>query len=199
MRGRRAGALGDAGTFSFYPSKNLGAAGDGGIVTTDDDALADAIRALRDHGQRHKLYDHERVGTNSRMDEIQAAVLRVKLPLVAAWTRQRRAVAARYDLAFQGTPFLTQRVEEGARSAYHLYTVRSERRDAVRAALEERGISTGIYYPVPLHRQSCFAPYAPDACPVADRLAKEVLSLPCFPGLTSEEQDAVIEAVRRLG
>jgi dTDP-4-amino-4,6-dideoxygalactose transaminase len=117
---------------------------------------------------------------------------------VGAWTRERRAVAARYDLAFQGTSLLPQQVEEGARSAYHLYTVRTTRRDEIRAALKDRGIATGIYYPLPLHRQSCFASFEPDACPVADRLAEEVLSLPCFPGLTRDEQDAVIEAVREL-
>jgi dTDP-4-amino-4,6-dideoxygalactose transaminase len=196
--GRRAGSLADAGTFSFYPSKNVGAAGDGGIVTTDDEALADLIACLRDHGQRRKLYDHERVGTNSRMDEIQAAVLRTKLPLVDAWTRERRAIAARYDLAFAGTPVRSQRVLPGAQSAYHLYTVRVEDRDRVREHLRGRGVDTGIYYPVPLHRQSCFQAYAPAPCPVSDALAAEVLSLPCYPGLTRDEQEQVIDAVREV-
>jgi len=194
--GRRVGSLADAGTFSFYPSKNLGAAGDGGIVTTDDAAIAQVVAALRDHGQNRKLYDHSRVGTNSRMDEIQAAVLRVKLPRIAAWTQARRAIAARYDLAFQGTPIKPQRVPPGGESAYHLYTVRVPERDRVRKALDERGVSTGVYYPLPLHRQTCFARYEPQPCPVADMLASEVLSLPCFPGMTREEQDAVITAVR---
>ena len=193
---RRAGALCDAATFSFYPSKNLGAAGDGGIVTTDDEQLAVRISALRDHGQHRKLYDHDMVGTNSRMDEIQASVLRHKLPCIDAWTQGRRAIAARYDLAFQGTTLEPQRVLPGCESAYHLYTVRVPNRDAVRQALKERGIATGVYYPLPLHRQSCFAKYEPDDCPVADRLAGEVLSLPCFPGLTRAEQDLVIETVR---
>lgn len=196
IEGRRVGALGDAGTFSFYPSKNLGAAGDGGIVTTDDAALAQAVAALRDHGQTRKLYDHEFVGTNSRMDEIQAAVLRTKLPRIAEWTRARRAIAARYDLAFQGTPVRTQKVRPRAESAYHLYTVSVPDRDAVRKTLDDRGVATGVYYPLPLHRQTCFARYEPDACPVADALAGDVLSLPCFPGLTGPEQDHVIEAVR---
>jgi dTDP-4-amino-4,6-dideoxygalactose transaminase len=195
--GRMAGALADAGAFSFYPSKNLGAAGDGGIVTTDDEDLAATVACLRDHGQTKKLYDHARVGTNSRMDEIQAAVLRGKLPAALRWSGQRRAIAQRYDQAFAGTGVKTQRVLPGAQSAWHLYTVRVADRDRVRALLAEQGIQTGVYYPEPLHRQTCFATHDPDPCPVAERLAGEVLSLPCFPGLTRPEQDRVVEAVRR--
>jgi dTDP-4-amino-4,6-dideoxygalactose transaminase len=193
--GAKTGALGDSSAFSIYPSKNLGAAGDGGIVGTDDVALADLVACLRDHGQTKKLYDHRRVGTNARMDEIQAAVLRAKLPHVAAWTRARRAIAARYDAAFAGTRVRPQRVLPGAASAVHLYTVRVPRRDDVRAHLTARGIDTGVYYPIPLHRQTCFAPYEPAECPVSDALSAEVLSLPCFPGLTAAEQERVIGAV----
>jgi len=193
---RRTGSLADAGTFSFYPSKNLGAAGDGGIVTTDDPDLAHKVAALRDHGQNRKMYDHDLVGTNSRMDEIQAAVLRQKLPRIADWTQARRAIAARYDLAFQGTSCRPQRVLPDCESAYHLYTMGVDDRDVVRERLTARGVATGVYYPLPLHRQTCFQPYEPAPCPVADRLCREVLSLPCFPGLTRGEQDAVIEAVR---
>jgi dTDP-4-amino-4,6-dideoxygalactose transaminase len=142
------------------------------------------------------MYDHDLIGTNSRMDEIQAAVLRQKLPRIADWTQARRAIAARYDLAFSGTACRPQRVLPGCESAYHLYTMGVDDRDAVRRTLEARGVATGVYYPLPLHRQSCFAPYEPAPCPVADRLALEVLSLPCFPGLTREEQDVVIEAVQ---
>jgi dTDP-3-amino-3,4,6-trideoxy-alpha-D-glucose transaminase len=197
--GRRAGGLGHAGTFSFYPSKNLGAAGDGGAVTTDDDHLADVVAALRDHGQTRKLYDHARVGTNSRMDEMQAAVLRIKLPLLEGWTRRRRAIAARYDLAFQGTDLRPQAVVRGTESVYHLYTVRSPERDALKEHLARAGIATGIYYPMPLHRQQCFSKHPAASCPVADALAREVLSLPCFPGLEPSEQDRVIQAVRAFG
>jgi dTDP-4-amino-4,6-dideoxygalactose transaminase len=195
-KGLRVGSIGNAGTFSFYPSKNLGAAGDGGIVTTDDADLAHTVAALRDHGQNRKMYDHDLVGTNSRMDEIQAAVLRAKLPRIGEWTRARRAVAARYDLAFKGTSARVQQIPDGAESAYHLYTVVLEERDRVREALQARGVSTGVYYPLPLHRQTCFARYEPSPCPVADDLSEHVLSLPCFPGLTPEEQDVVIEVVR---
>jgi dTDP-4-amino-4,6-dideoxygalactose transaminase len=194
--GKQCGSLTDAATFSFYPSKNLAAAGDGGIVTTDDDRLADRVAGLRDHGQTRKLYDHDQVGTNSRMDEIQAAILRVKLRRLAAWTRQRRAIAARYDLAFQGTGIRPQRIPAAGRSAYHLYTVCVPERDRVREALAAQGVACGVYYPLPLHRQTCFAAYEPAACPTADALAGRVLSLPCFPGLTSAEQDVVIEAIR---
>ncbi len=192
--GRQAGALCDAGAFSFYPSKNLAAVGDGGIVTTDDEAFAGLIRALRDHGQTRKMYDHDHVGTNSRMDELQAAVLRIKLGHLATWTAQRRVVAARYDEALADTHLQPQRILPGAVSAYHLYTVRSEARDALRARLEERGIGCGVYYPLPLHRQRCFQALDPAACPVADALAAEVLSLPCFPGMTEQEQDRVLGA-----
>ncbi len=132
------------------------------------------------------------------MDEIQAAVLRTKLPLIGAWTNQRRAVAARYDLAFQGTDIRPQLVRPDAVSAYHLYTARVEHRDRLREGLAKRGISTGVYYPVPLHAQTCFAAWSPAPCPVADRLSAEVLSLPCFPGLERSEQDAVIDAVRAI-
>jgi dTDP-4-amino-4,6-dideoxygalactose transaminase len=196
LHGRRAGSLADAAAFSFYPSKNVGAAGDGGMVTTDDPRVAEVVQSLRDHGQRKKLYDSDRVGTNSRMDEIQAAVLRHKLPFVDAWTRERRQVAARYDAAFQGTAVVPQRAIPGAQSAYHLYTVRVPHRDEVRADLQAREIGCGVYYPLPLHRQTCFARFDPAPCPVADRLATEVLSLPCFPGLTRDEQDRVIAEVR---
>lgn len=198
LEGRRAGALADAGTFSFYPSKNLAAVGDGGVLTTDDDALAARVRALRDHGQTRKLYDHEDIGTNSRMDELQAAVLTEKLRHIEAWTEARREIAARYDAAFVGTPARPQRVLDGAASAYHLYTVHVDGRDAILEALRAQGIGCGIYYPHPLHRQSCFARFDPAACPVADELTQHVLSLPCFPGLTVEEQARVIDALRTL-
>ena len=201
LDGRMAGALGDAATFSFYPSKNLGAVGDGGVVTTDDEVLAALVRAQRDHGQTRKMYDHDHVGTNSRMDELQAAVLRIKLERVAAWTEERRDLAARYDEALAGLPLAPQQLLPGARSAYHLYTVRTAQRDALQAALKAQAIGCGIYYPVPLHRQRCFQAgggHAPGAlgCPAADALSAEVLSLPCFPGMSDAEAERVIAGVR---
>lgn len=197
VAGRRVGALADGAAFSFYPSKNLGAAGDGGLFTTDDPALADLVAALREHGSTKKLYHHERVGKNSRMDELQAAVLRRKWPRLAAWTAARQAVASRYAAGLADVPEVSLPVTlPGATHVYHLYTVRASRRDALAAALKTAGIGCGVYYPLPLHRQPCFARFSPSPCPVADRLADEVLSLPCFPGLLPAEQDRVIGAVR---
>jgi dTDP-4-amino-4,6-dideoxygalactose transaminase len=194
---RRVGGLGGGGAFSFYPSKNLGAAGDGGMFTTDDAALADLVAALREHGSSVKMYLHERVGNNARMDEIQAAVLRRKLPHLPAWTAARRAVAARYAEGFADVPEVALPVTlPGATHVHHLYTVRARRRDDLVAHLKARGIGCGVYYPVPLHRQPCFARFHPAACPVSERLGAEVVSLPCFPGLTPAEQDAVVGAVR---
>jgi dTDP-4-amino-4,6-dideoxygalactose transaminase len=197
MDGKKVGALADAAAFSFYPSKNLGAAGDGGLFTTDDQALAELVAALREHGTTKKMYHHERVGKNSRMDEIQAAVLRRKWPHLPAWTAARQAVAARYDAAFAGIPEIhTPKTLAGATHVYHLYTARVTRRDELVTHLKARSIGCGVYYPLPLHKQPCFAKYSPAACPTADRLATEVVSLPCFPGLTTREQDVVIAAVR---
>jgi dTDP-4-amino-4,6-dideoxygalactose transaminase len=197
VRGRRVGALADAGAFSFYPSKNLGAAGDGGIFTTDDAALADVVASLREHGSTTKMYHHDRVGKNSRMDEMQAAVVRRKLPHLGAWTRARQEVAARYAAGLAGVPEVRLPVPLAhGTHVYHLYTVRAERRDALAAHLKSRGIGCGVYYPVPLHRQACFQRFRPAPCPVSDRLAGEVLSLPCFPGLSPAEQDRAVAAVR---
>lgn len=195
LGGKQAGALCDAGAFSFYPSKNLAAVGDGGIVTTDDTDLAAMVRALRDHGQTRKMYDHDHVGTNSRMDELQAAVLHLKLAHLAGWTAERRAVAARYDAAFAGGTLQPQAVLPGSASAYHLYTVRAPERDALRARLQAAGIGCGVYYPVPLHRQACFAGGQEGACPEADALSAAVISLPCFPGMTAAEQDRVLDVL----
>lgn len=197
--GKRVGGLADAGSFSFYPSKNLGAAGDGGIFTTDDPEMADLVAMLREHGSSQKLYHHERVGKNSRMDEMQAAVVRRKLPHLPAWTAARQAIGARYSAAFADVRELaTPCPLPGGTHVYHLYTLRAQRRDALVAHLKSRQIGCGVYYPVPLHRQPCFAKHKPAACPVSDHLATEVVSLPCFPGLTVAEQDVVIAEVRRF-
>ncbi len=197
LGGRKVGALADAAGFSFYPSKNLGAAGDGGLFATDDGLLADLVASLREHGSSVKMYLHERVGKNSRMDEMQAAVVRRKLPRLPHWTAARRAVAARYAAAFADVPEVRCPVEApGGTHVYHLFTVRVAERDALQSHLKARGIGCGVYYPVPLHRQPCFARFSPAPCPVADRLATEVLSLPCFPGLSPSEQDRAIAAVR---
>lgn len=192
-RGRRVGSLGDAGCFSFYPSKNLGALGDGGAVVTDDDGLAERLRMWRNVGQRGK-YEHAVVGHNSRLDTVQAAFLRVKLAKLDAHNRMRRRNAALYATALKGSVG-TPAVRAGCEHVYHIYAIRSSRRDAIRARLSEAKIPSGVYYPLPLHRQPCYAGNA-DACPVSERLAQELLALPMYPELTKGQIGTVAGVVR---
>ncbi|HEU4698171.1 MAG TPA: DegT/DnrJ/EryC1/StrS family aminotransferase [Gemmatimonadales bacterium] len=200
---RLAGELGTVGTLSFFPSKNLGAWGDGGMMVTQDDALAARLRKLRLHGGA-KQYHHEEVGFNSRLDTLQAAVLLAKLPHLAAWNVARRQVAARYaeafaDLADAGL-VLSPVTDPANEHIFHQYTIRARRRDALAEHLRARGIGHAIYYPTPLHLQPCFAPlgYARGALPVTEAATAEVLSLPIYPELTPERQDAVVAAVREF-
>jgi dTDP-4-amino-4,6-dideoxygalactose transaminase len=189
-RGRRAGGLGDAAAFSFYPSKNLVAFGDGGMVVTGDAAVAERLRGLRDYGQLRK-YHHRYLGYNRRLDELQAAVLRVKLRHLDAWNAERRRVVSAYHAALAAVPGLVlPRERAGARSAWHLYTVRTPERDALQAHLKERGIATAVHYPRPIHLQPALAAAGGRAgdLPVSERLSREVLSLPLYPEL---DQDAV--------
>jgi dTDP-4-amino-4,6-dideoxygalactose transaminase len=195
--GRAVGSLGDAAAFSFYPSKNLAAAGDAGLIATSSHALADRLARLREHGAGAVPYEHVEAGTNARMDEMQAAVLLARLPHLAAWTASRRQVAARYAAGLEGTGLFPQRVDPRGESAWHLFVVRSPARDALRARLTAEGIGSGVYYPIPLHRQPCFQHAATAPLPVAERLAGEVLALPCFPDMTEAEQDRVLHVVRR--
>jgi dTDP-4-amino-4,6-dideoxygalactose transaminase len=194
-RGHRAGSIGDASTFSFFPGKNLGALGDAGCVTTNDETLARQIRKLRDHGRADK-YRHDEVGTNARLDTLQAAVLLAKLPHLDAWNEQRRRHAAAYDHAFASAVGVEPiRVAEGALPVHHQYVVRLGDRDGARRALAKLGISTGLHYPVPLHRQPALAGVATGEYPAADSLAQEVLSLPVFPELSDEQREWVIGGV----
>jgi dTDP-4-amino-4,6-dideoxygalactose transaminase len=192
LEGRRAGSLGDLGCFSFYPSKNLGACGEGGAVTTDDPESAEKIRRLRDWGQSGK-YRHVLKGFNYRMDELQAALLRVKLEKLEAWNADRRRVAADYRLALSELPLGLP--EEVGGHVYHLFATRVRGRDELRHALEAAGVETGVHYPVPLHRVPAFEDYgyASGRYPVAEAVADEELSLPLYPGLG----EAAIDAVRR--
>ena len=197
---RQAGSLGTAGSLSFFPTKNLGGFGDGGMITTPDDALAERLRKLRVHGGR-QMYHHELVGTNSRLDALQAAVLRAKLPHLDGWTEARRARAARYDAAFADVPGLrTPTVGAGNHHVYNQYTVRAEDRDGLRARLEAAQVGSAVYYPVPLHLQECFASlgYGRGDFPEAEAAAGDVLSLPVFPELTEAQQEHVIGAVTDL-
>jgi len=198
---RRAGALGAAGCFSFFPTKNLGGFGDGGMVTTDDADLADRVRLLRAHGMRPR-YTHRAVGTNSRLDALQAALLRVKLPHLPTWLAARQGHAQAYDEALAGVDGLTlPAVPPGRRHAWHQYTVRISggRRDAVRDALRAAGIATAVYYPTPAHLQEALADlgHRPGDFPEAERACGEVLSLPLFPELTDAERTRVTTALAR--
>jgi dTDP-4-amino-4,6-dideoxygalactose transaminase len=199
-KGRQAGTMGAAGCFSFFPSKNLGAFGDGGLVTTNDRALAHEIRLLRNHGAEPK-YFHKRIGGNFRLDALQAAVLRVKLPHLARWTGMRRDNARRYTTLFRdaGLPGkVTLPVEpEGFTHIYNQFVVRLANRDVVRNRLAEAGIGTEIYYPVPFHRQECFASLGQpvDAFPNADAAADSSLALPIYAELTGDQQAAVVHAL----
>lgn len=196
-----AGAMGDVGCFSFYPSKNLGGMGDGGFLTTDDDALAKKLSALRVHGAEEKYY-HKYVGLNSRLDGFQGAVLRVKLPHLDAWTDRRRQNAENYGRLFTDAGLaeqVTLPVERpGAKHIYNQYVIRvGEGRDELRSYLTEKGIGTDIYYPVPLHLQECFAylGHAEGDFPEAEKAARETLALPIYPELKPEQQQTVVDAI----
>ena len=194
---RMAGTLGQMAATSFFPSKNLGGAGDGGMITTNDPDMAHRIRLQRNHGQGD-TYVHHIVGTNSRLDAIQAAVVRVKLRHLDAWTQQRRRNAAYYTERLAGLPDVVPPVEHaGCCHVYNQYTIRVPRRDEVLAGLRQRGIGCAVYYPLPLHLQACFAHlgYEEGAFPEAERASREVLSVPVYPELSREQQDEVIDAL----
>jgi dTDP-3-amino-3,4,6-trideoxy-alpha-D-glucose transaminase len=194
-RGRRAGGLGDAAAFSFYPSKNLGAYGDAGAITTGDAALADKARMMR-HGGQRQTYEHQIVGTNSRLDEIQAAILRVKLGHLEAWNGRRRALAARYQAGLEDCPgLILPAVPPEVEHVFHLYVVRTARRDELQHYLAERGVGAGIHYPLTVNCQPAYAGQ-PGTCPQAEAAAAQILSLPLFPYLDDDEVDRVVALVR---
>ena len=196
-RGARAGAQGRMGCFSFFPTKTLGGFGDGGMVTTDDAQLARALRQIRAHGASPKFH-HPRIGGNFRLDTLQAALLRIKLPHLDAWAEARRTIAARYRARLDGVVRFVD--EAPGRHVYHQLVIRTPNREALQAALGAEGIGTAVYYPEPLHTQPCFSSlgYREGDCPAAEAACREVLALPCFPGLAEDEQDAVIEAILRF-
>jgi len=197
LHGRACGTFGQAGCFSFYPAKNLGAYGDGGCVVTDDAALAERLRRLRNYGQQAKN-EHVLVGGNSRLDSMQAAVLRVKLRHLDAWNARRAAHAARYAALLPGDGLVLPTTQPGATHVFHLFVLRTRAREALRAHLEQAGIETGVHYPVPPHLQPAYAGlgYGPGSFPVAERLAREVMSLPMFPELTEDQLQRVASAIR---
>jgi dTDP-4-amino-4,6-dideoxygalactose transaminase len=196
-RGRRVGSLGDSAAFSFYPSKNLGGLGDGGMVVTHDEETADTVRLLRNYGQRTKN-QHEVVGFNHRLDTLQAAVLRAKLPLLDDWNEQRRSRARDYERLLHDSAVATPRVGERREHVWHVYAVRAPQRAALRGHLEKRGIGTGIHYPRPIHLQPAYSGLGlrEGSFPIAEQLADEVLSLPMYPELPPESVELVAEGIR---
>jgi dTDP-3-amino-3,4,6-trideoxy-alpha-D-glucose transaminase len=194
--GRPVGTIGTLGAFSFYPTKNLGALGDGGAVVTSDAALAARLRRLRNGGQTDR-YHHVEAGVNSRLDELQAAILRTRLPRLAGWTARRRAIAARYRAALADAPVRVL-PERDPGHVYHLFTVQSEERDRLQASLAADGIGTLVHYPIPVHRQPAFADLPATDCPVADAVASRVVSLPLHPALIDAEVDEVAASVLKF-
>jgi dTDP-4-amino-4,6-dideoxygalactose transaminase len=204
-KGKRAGSLGTCGALSFYPTKNLGGFGDGGMITTNDGELAGKLRVLRDHGQQPRYYHHF-VGINSRLDALQAAVLGVKLPHLDQWSEQRAEHAARYATEFTkrglGREIVAPVVDKNCSHVWNQYTIRvtGGRRDALQKHLADRKIGSAIYYPVPLHLQACFASldYREGSLPKTEQACREVLSLPVYPELSAAEQGAVIDAIEQF-
>jgi dTDP-4-amino-4,6-dideoxygalactose transaminase len=198
--GRAAGSFGDAGCFSFYPTKNLGGFGDGGMVLVQDAEIAERLRMLRNYGETRERYTSACVGTNSRLDEVQAAVLRVKLRHLAQWNQARRAHARQYDALLAGAGVRCPSIAGGATPNYHLYVVRSPRREALRAWLRDQGILTGVHYPVPVHLQPAYAHlgYHPGDLAETERACEEVLSLPIYPELAPDAIARVADAIRRF-
>ncbi len=197
-KGRRVGSFGDAACFSFYPSKNLGAYGDGGAVVTNDEEIAQRVRMLRNHGSREK-YSHEIEGVNSRLDVLQAAILRVKLRYLEHWNQKRRERASLYDALLEDTEgVIRPRVREGITHVYHLYVIRTKARDLLREHLGNNGISTGVHYPVPLHLQPAYGylGIGEGVYPVTERVSKEILSLPMYPELKDEEVKEVAGEIK---
>src|SRR5688572_1556310 len=195
---RVAGEMGWATGYSFFPSKNLGAWGDGGMIVTSDDAAADRLKKLRLHGGA-KQYHHDEVGTNSRLDTLQAAVLLAKVPHLAAWSGKRREHAAYYSRAFADVRQVkTPYVDAANEHIFHQYTLRAERRDELQAHLKKEGVGHAVYYPIPLHRQPCFAHlgYKDGSLPQAEQASREAISLPIYPELTRAQLDRVIDTVR---
>lgn len=193
-KGRRVGSLGHAAGTSFYPGKNLGALGDGGAVLTNDDAIADQVRRLRNYGSSIK-YQHDLAGYNTRLDELQAAFLREKLKVLDAWNTKRKTIAKTYTELLSSADSITPLVPEYADPVWHLYVIRSQQRDKLKAYLEQHGVSTVIHYPIPPHRQACYPEYLSQPLPIADMLAREVLSLPMSPDMS---EDAIVYTCQKI-
>jgi dTDP-4-amino-4,6-dideoxygalactose transaminase len=197
-KGRRAGSLGDAAGFSFYYSKNLGAYGEGGFITTADPKLADKIRKIRDHGSGAR-YHHDLIGLNGRLDEIQAVVLRAKLPHLATWNERRRKHAQLYSKLLSGSLVTTPVERADSCPVYHLYVIQTPNRDELQTSLNSCGVFTGIHYPIPIHLQACagFLGYQKGDLPVSEEVSSQILSLPMYAELEDEQIEYVANAIRR--
>jgi dTDP-4-amino-4,6-dideoxygalactose transaminase len=194
-RGRRAGSLGDAAGWSFYPTKNLGAFGDAGAVTTDDGELADRVRTLRNYGSKKKYYNEEK-GINSRLDELHAAILRVRLKYLDEWNARRARIAEMYFEGLKTADVMLPAVTDGAEPAWHLFVIRSQRRDSLQKHLKSAGVEALVHYPVPPHLQEAYRDLGPHTLPVSETIHREALSLPMGPQLSDEDVICVIEAVQ---
>jgi dTDP-3-amino-3,4,6-trideoxy-alpha-D-glucose transaminase len=197
-RGQRVGTFGDIGCFSMYPTKNLGAWGDGGAIVTADPALEERVRLLRSHGEQPR-YHHKMVGTTARLDALQAAILRVKLQRLEGWNEDRRRLGAMLREGLEGTSVeLPAPASDAGDHVYHLFIVRTKQRDALRAFLDERGVSTAVHYPIPIHRTEAYAELGlgEGSLPVAERLAEEICTLPLFPTMSDAEVAQVVDAIR---
>lgn len=199
LNGRPAGNWSTLTAFSFYPTKNLGGAGDGGMIVTTDGELAERLRSLRDHGAKQRYY-HDEVGINSRMDALQAAFLLSKLPHLKAWDAKRKEIANRYRTEFADLPITLPVESPGNEHIYHQFVIRTERRDELKAFLDQEGIYTAIFYPIPLHLQKCFSflGYNQGDFPEAEKAAREVLALPIYPELGEERFGMVVEALKKF-
>lgn len=195
-KGQKAGSVGHAACFSFFPTKNLGGYGDGGMVVTNDSGLADKVKLLRVHGSQPKYY-HSVIGYNSRLDEIQAAILRIKFNYIDKWNQERAIKAERYNKFFSGSKVSVPFASEDVKHIYHLYVISVPNRDEVAAALSREGIASGIYYPVPLHRQKVYSHlgYGEGSLPIAENASKNTLAIPLYPDLTEEQQERIADTV----
>lgn len=198
-KGQKAGSIGTAGSFSFFPTKNLGGYGDGGIIVTNDDELAQKIRILRVHGSNPKYY-HSMIGYNSRLDALQAAMLQVKLQYIDQWNQARRDKAAVYNEALKDLPIQLPFIKEDREAVFHLYIFQTEYRDELMAFLKENGVSSGVYYPVPLHRQTVYLDlgFGEGSMPVSEKSALGTMALPLYPELSQEDQEYVISVVKEF-
>lgn len=198
--GRMSGSFGDIAAVSFYPTKNLGGIGEGGMVLTKRDDLGERVRKLRVHGMDNNPYHHEMIGFNSRLDEIKACALVAKFPHLEAWNRKRIENAQYYNKNLSGLPIVLPNVGNDGSHIIHQYVIRTEKRDALQTFLKERGVQTGIYYPVPLHLQACFSNlgYKRGSCPVAEKAAATSLALPVYPELTKAEKAYIVKVVREF-